>query len=158
VTPESATRLGQRARARLAFGEAAREASDYARALVPTGGEEHMKPGEFIIQARRLRVHQLRAACWAVILELASGTTWTDVAAACHMPEDDVRDRYEDAWEAFLAGSDAPWDGTEMGLLPPLPLSPLEAAKPLDEWCVQHMDPDDRVSNGAARPVSDNLF
>ena len=120
-----------RGRARLDVCNAAYDAAVYLTALVPTTSDNSLEPGELVTRARRARVHALRLLDNAVLCELASGTTWEQLAEALSLPSEVVRERYEAHWERFLNGESAPWpplDGVAA-----VPLTSRTAAD-LDEW------------------------
>jgi hypothetical protein len=127
--------------ARVYYGQAAAGASDYARALVPTRGEEHMRPGEFIQQARRFNLWAHEVMQSAVLLERAYGASWAQVAAAFGYTEDYVKARWEPIEQAWLDGSVAELaEGLTVESLVEPPSTRGEAlkiAEQLDQWVRQ---------------------
>lgn len=150
------TPADSRAKARIAYGQAAREVSDYARALVPTIGEDHMNPGEYIAQARHLALAAARVREMAVILEVLSGSSWEQIARALGPGRDaeQVREEYEGLAEEWLAAGAPMSDGN-----PDFPtgLIGVDAiAGALDAWVTRFADAHERRDLGR-RPFSDGL-
>lgn len=143
--------------ARVYFGQAAAGASDYARALVPTHGEEHMRPGEFILQARRFALWSHEVTQSAVLLERANGATWAQIAAAFGYEEEFVKARWAPVERAWLEGSSTSElaEGITVESLVEAPTGRAEAiklAEKLDAWVKQVAETEPNT-----RPVSDGL-
>ena len=160
--------LSDRARARVAYGLAAQRAADYARALVPTHGDQHMRRGEWIRQARRHLIysHALRDA--AVFLELADGATWAEVAEGLGLDEALVRERYEERLARWTAGEPAPAgprmaEGLAVTMVPPAETDVTWAdAEQLDRWFIHTSPPRDveaqrAIASSGDRPFTRNL-
>lgn len=140
--------------ARVYFGQAAAGASDYARALVPTIGESHARPGEYVQEARRLQVWVLEVMTAAVLVERANGASWAQVAAAFGYDEDFVRGRWAPVEQAWLDGENVQLgDELVIDSFIDAPTSHAEATKAaelLDMW-VRRENP------SHARPFTDGL-
>src|SRR3954454_16751090 len=83
---------GEIVEAYLFYGEAARDAADRACMLVG-GIAEPMAPRGRIRAAAALQVAVADVQYRAVLLELATGSSWGQVAAAMNMPAQPVRAR-----------------------------------------------------------------
>ena len=141
-------------RARLAFAVAARESADYSRGLVGDVGTP-MLPGERIRAARRLRVLAMTILDRAVLVELAAGTSWAEVADNLALPEAEVRRRYEEGFMVWSEGE--PPIGLNMTLwgdfgtaLDP-DSDPAGMAAALDLWFGRHSEPWEQATD---QPVS----
>lgn len=154
-----------RPRARVAVAEAWRDAADYATACVPTTGDRHIAAGEHIALARRLRVLALEVLDRSVMLALADGATWEEVADAYGLDEQTMRVRYGAAWKAYVDHDDpTPWRPTLDGVEVSWPSEPSNAdprivARQLDDWCARHIDADAATSRADLdRQVSRDLY
>lgn len=157
------------AASRIAFGDNARDISDFAAALVPTFSDAYAHPGEFVTQARQLRKMTVFLMSWAVLLERDRGASWSEIAAACGQDETWVRARWQPAeirWLAMRRGEvDPPENLEELLELPPGDLIIDEAdirkeAELLDAWCARRAAAADLTvddSPEARRPVSDGI-
>ena len=169
VSCADADSLSLRARGRLAYSLAAKRASEYARAQVPTTGDRHLQPGELMVTARRLvnYAHAVRDA--AVLAELSRGTTWEQLAASAGRTVEDMHAEHDDRVAMWLEGRPAPSgpvlaDGSRPALSPP-PADPrvgLPEAYALDSWVLRTADPLDPAYVDAAQvtrrhPVSAHL-
>ncbi len=96
--------ISQRAKARVAFSEAACELSRFAGALVSTRGDEHAEPGEAITQARRARNLANVLVMRAVTLELAAGTPWDVIGKRSGLGVEVARSRYEADYQSWQDG------------------------------------------------------
>jgi hypothetical protein len=139
--------LTVRAIARVAFGEAAREASEYARRLVPTVGDEQVRPGETIRAARQLRLLALNLVERAIVVERRNGASWVQIADAMNLPVDLALQRYQD----LPLDAEHPEDA-----VPICTDSTHERAAALDLWC-RTTGSGDRLLAGVARPFLDDL-
>lgn len=141
-------------RARLALAVAAREAADYAHGYVGDVSVP-MPAGERIRSVRRLRLMALAVLDRAVLVELADGASWQEVADSLGLPLDETLRRYQETADLW-AGADGPQAAGvgdfEVGLAGDL--DPAGTAAALDAWYVRHAEPwDARVD----RPVSSAL-
>lgn len=161
--------------ATLAVGVAARQVSDFARSMVPTGARVPAGDGrpvfDGVILADALRLAELAAAVVdaAVVLERESGTSWeeiTDTVAArahpAHDPDPNEQQRPQQRWSAVmqqwrhdldfaaLPGVAGPQD------LPAVLGDPVEeTAAELDGWVLHHHEIDD--PDLSATPVTDRM-
>lgn len=129
----------------------ARQLSDYARALVPTVGEAggvQRSRGEYVVTARRARLHALALLQAAVLLEYQQGATWEEIAGWLGVGW--TAESAEAAYGPLLAGdgNGPALEGGGRGVnLPPVPASPgWSDADELDRWCVVGTDPADQVA------------
>ncbi|GAY07128.1 hypothetical protein [Pseudonocardia sp. N23] len=153
--PVDGAPLTARAAAELAFAAAAREVSDVARSLLPTGSVRTSYAGTLVADARRLHALAGRALAAAVVVERADGTPWPDVAEATGEDPDGVRAHWEPLvvrWDAAMEQAAVPHAPDD----PDDPPAPVEAAvAELDGWVVRHREDDDPGSGD--HPVSDAL-
>jgi hypothetical protein len=121
-----------RARTRLAYSAALRDAAEYARSLVSTAADRLSHHGDHITRSRRLRVLDMRAATFAVFLELAEGASWHEVAHAAALDEDAARARWEPVWVLWCDGKEPPWHG--MAGVADLVVGSKRSAQVLEDW------------------------
>lgn len=140
-------------RARLAYAVASREVADYARGLVGDTATP-MLPGERIRAARRLRVLALSVLDRAVLVELAAGASWANVADALGLPEAEVRRRYQETAARWVSGQSPDEADLDLsiygdfstGLHPDSDPEGMAAA--LDAWYLRHSEPWDERADG----------
>ncbi|AWI32675.1 hypothetical protein [Streptomyces tirandamycinicus] len=123
-------RSQQAAEARLIAAAHAREASDFARAIVgSTSGAD--TAAERIRAGRRLRLLSLQVLQWTVRAEILRGTPWPELAAALGRDEESLRAEYEAGtlqWADRLADDAAAAEQS------------VEAARALDAWYRTHAE------------------
>lgn len=134
-------------RARVALAVAARDSADLARGLVGDVSTP-MVAGELIRKARRVRREALAIVDRAVLVELATGASWAQVAEAAGLPEDDVRRIYGPSWAAWADGdpqehADVSEQG--VGLLGDSDLA--GTAHSIDMWWRRHAEPWEDTDN-----------
>jgi hypothetical protein len=160
--------LLKHAAARVAFSMDAREMSDFAAALVPTGSDSYAQPGESIIQARQIRKLSAHFLTRAVLWERSRGVSWPEIAAAVGQSESWVRANWEPAeqrWLAYLTddGEIPPPQSIDEALhLPPgdVPTKDSDirkAAELLDDWCLRHNATSSLPIDEPAHPVTDGI-
>jgi len=140
--------LTGRASAELALGTAAREASDLARSLVPTGPVRMSYAGTLVAEARQLTALAGRVLAAAVAVERADGTPWADIAAATGEETEQARSR----WEPMVRHWDAAIEQAAVPGGPEDAPEPRAALAELDAWVVRHREPSD--AGAGDRPVS----
>lgn len=146
--------------ARVAFAAACAWLSDYAAAAVPTRGDSHMAPADYVEVIRRIKLGAQEGQFITVCLMLEEGATWDQVAQACSLPDTDAaKTIYMEKYRAWASGSRTPW--TKQGTRPALPESVYgdadEQAARLDEWCAARGLSDGPVVPGL-RAVTDGLY
>lgn len=152
------------ARCRIALGLMARRAIEQLRSIIPTEGDRELQPGELIRAARMVRALDLGPLEYAVVWELARGTTWAEVAAALGRTEADARSLYGEKAARWLADEPVPagpvlTDGSRPTGLPDTPdMITIKHAADLEAWYLRTRDPADRVAGtGTPRPVTGEL-
>lgn len=144
------------ARARVALAVALRDTADLARGLVGDVSTP-MVTGELIRKARRVRRDALAVVDRAVLVELANGASWAEVADAVGLDVEDALRVYGDTLEAWLAAEqDALDDGDQgVGLIGDQDLP--GTAHSLDQWWRRHADPWDVPAGIEGYPVARSL-
>lgn len=134
------------ARARVALASTSRELADAAHGIVTDLGG-NLGAGERIRRARRLRALSLQLTDLAVLVELADGAEWDDVAAALSVDTNEAVRTYAPTWVEWsvpgepAGGLGAPGEGD------------LEVtAETLDQWWRRHAEP--WAVDPAASPVA----
>ena len=121
--------------------QAARDVCDYTFGLA-AGVTTPQGPGEKIREWRRVRILGLTGLDRAVILELTTGTTWEEAAAALMLPTAEVIRRYGpvlEKWRTDVAAGQL--DATIYGDLTtglPADPEPEDTAITLDQWLQRH--------------------
>ncbi|MEQ7008449.1 hypothetical protein ABN028_19945 [Actinopolymorpha sp. B17G11] len=143
------------ARAGLAFITGLREVADHAHGLVVDVASPRL-PGELIRKVRReLRMPTLTALDRAVLVELAEGATWEQVADALALTVEETRARYEKTARMWSEGQ--PVDRMNVALFGDHAVGllhdqdPRGTAESLDAWWRRHAEPWDDVDD---RPVT----
>jgi len=153
--PVEGAPLTSRAAAELALAAAAREVSDFARSLVPTGPVRDSYGGRLVAEARQLTALAGRALAAAIVVERTDGTTWEEIAGSLGGDARAARAQWASAvehWEDAAEGAAVPRAADDPDE-PPVPVEEMIAE--LDAWVVRHREPDDPAA--AQRPVSDAL-
>lgn len=133
-----------RAMAHLELGVAAREVSDFARALVPTGPRPRGVYGGVVLSdARRIAELAARVLAAAVVLEREDGTTWQEIADVLEVTRSSAHKRWAPAVarRQGQSGNDG-IAGGEVAML----------VAELDAWAVRHREHLDPVPG--ERPLS----
>lgn len=131
-------------RARLALAVAARDAADHARGLIGDLGNAQ-SPGDRIRAARQLRALAMAVLDSAVLVEVAEGGDWADLALALGLTEGEARRRYAETVQMWLDGEDSP--GLDLAVFGSLgePMHPDEdpagVAESIDRWYQRHAEP-----------------
>lgn len=161
--------------ATLAVGVAARQVSDFARSMVPTGPRDPAQDArpvfDGVVLADALRLAELAAAVIdaAVVLERESGTSWEEitatVAARTHPargPDPDRPRSAQQRWSAMLAQWRHDLDYAALpGMAEPTDLPAVlgdraeDTVAELDGWVVRHHEIDD--PDITATPVTDRM-
>lgn len=126
-------------RAQLALAVRARDVADLARALV---GDLPLRqlPGEGIRAARLVRMLSLATLDAAVLLELARGSSWEEIAEALDMTPERVQEAYLEPWlRLHCAGAELDLLGDCVAFVPDE--SPEQLAVTLDQWFARHAEP-----------------
>ena len=153
--PVEGAPLTARAGAELALAAALREASDFARAMVPSAPTPEAYRGTLVADARRLTGLAGRALAAAIAVERADGTPWPEIARAIGDEPGHTREH----WEPMVRQ----WDVvTEQAAIPQ---APEDADDPpgsvetttaeLDAWIVRHREAD-AASAGSGEPAPDD--
>jgi hypothetical protein len=141
-----------RSLAQLALGVAAREASDYARSLVPTGARRATYDGTLLAGAVRLQELAQRVLECAIAVEREDGTDWGEIDDQLG-GKVDAR-AVEQRWRDQLARAGAPGDVDDE--LPGVLLDdPVAVARRLDDWVLRHRESLDPIDG--EHPVTDTL-
>lgn len=147
--------------AQLALGHAAREVSDFARNMVPTGRDRIAYDGAVLDGARRLRDLTDRVLAAAVLVEREDGTGWDEIADTLHTTRTEAHHQWSpvvDQWHDQILRADTPrpTDQHEPDPPPTALLNPPEhLAHQLDDWVLRHREPLD--PDHGPHPVTDTL-
>jgi hypothetical protein len=155
--PAPGAPLTSRALAHLALGVAARETSDFARGLVPTGPARSGYDGALLADAVRIAELAQRVLAAAVVVERADGTTWEEIGEALGITRQSAHKRWQPtvaAWDDQLEQASTPGPGAEDDPVARAAGPTLVAAE-LDEWVVRHREPRDPIEG--EHPVSEVL-
>lgn len=146
-----------RSLAQLALAVAARQASDYARGMVPTGSDRIAYDGLLLHNAVRLRQLADRLIEAAVIVEREDGTDWDEIARTLDQPHASARKQWEPVvqrWQEEVDIASIPGHH-DHGLPESLSDRPDDVAGDLDQWVVRHHEPLDPIVG--EHPVTDTL-
>lgn len=163
-----------RALTRLALSQALRELVDLSLSLVPTFGEEGLRPGSYAGVTRRIGVLYKRVRVLGVLNErIVLGAPWTVIDHYLGRPAGYCEEVFAEMEQRWRSGDPAPWapvfDAVDLAMLPevgieafPLRIGNLvEAARELDRFCLQHIPFDDHDRGHRRRellrPVSSGL-
>lgn len=148
-----------RALAHVEFGVAAREVSDFARGLVPTGPRPRgIYAGVVVSDARRVAELAARVLAAAVVVEREDGSTWQEIADALGVTRASANQRWAPTVTRWQDRSDRPCGDTDAsgspGAGPGGGRMGMVVAE-LDAWVVRHREHLDPIAGD--RPVSDAL-
>lgn len=138
-TPQAGTR------ARLALAVAARDAADHARGLIGDLGATQTT-GQRIGAARRLRALAMAVLDSAVLVEVAAGGDWAEIAPALGLTEGEARRRYAEIAQLWLEGEYsadldlAVFSGLHEANLHP-DTDPAGVAESIEQWFSRHVEP-----------------
>lgn len=143
-------------RARLALAVTGQEAADLGRGVVADVAVP-LAAGERITMTRRLRLLSIALVDRAVLVELADGASWEQVADALGVPVEEARRVYEPTWVAWSADAGfLAYDAGDRGVGMPADADAAGTAAALDSWCVRHAEPwDEPVSEPVSRILTD---
>ena len=136
-----------RIRALLATAHQGVVVADWARTIVCDLGTP-MSTRDRIRQWRTLRLHAMAAVDRCVLMELAAGAAWDEVAEAYGLSEEELRARFDPALAAAAnrGPGEQPWDPTgEMRVGSALDSDVDGTVASLDSWIARHCDPWDQV-------------
>lgn len=141
-----------RAMAHLELAVAARDVSDFARTLVPTGPRPRgVYGGVLLSDARRIAELAARVLAAAVVLEREDGTTWQEIAGTLEVTRSSAHKRWAPVvtqWQAQVA------EASVSGAVAGSAVAGGEVAMlvaELDAWVVRHREHLDPVPS--ERPV-----
>jgi hypothetical protein len=144
--------------AHLALGSVAREASDFARGLVPTGAGRGGYDGALLADALRIAEFAEQVLAAAVVVEREDGTTWEEIGAVLGVTRSSAHKRWQPVaqrWNEQMERAAVRGRVDDEGLPEVLADPPGLVARRLDEWVVRHREPGDPIAG--EHPVSDAL-
>lgn len=133
-----------RVRANLALAVAARDTADHARGLVGDLGRANMT-GDLIRAARRVRALAMATLDSAVLVEVAAGRDWAEIALALGLTEGETRRRYAETAQLWLDGEDS--TALELAVFGSVgeamhpDSDPAGLAESLEQWYLRHAEP-----------------
>jgi hypothetical protein len=137
--------LTSRATAQLTLGVAARQASDYARSMVPTGSYQDGYEGLVVADAVRLVEHARQVLAAAVVAERADGTSWEEIADVLDTTPASAQTRWQpivSEWDAQVELAAVP--GRNPHDFPDVLIDlPTLTAAELKAWVLRHHEPND---------------
>lgn len=107
----------------------ARDLADDARAVLGDACAD-LPRGELLAKARRARMLAQSLVDRAVMVELAAGATWAEVAEGIGLPVEVALKVYGPTWEVWLEDGSEPADADQVG-----------TAEALDQWWRRHAEP-----------------
>lgn len=156
----------RRALARLALSHAYAEVADFAAGGVPTVSDEYGDPWDYVDHAARLVAIAQDVLARAVVYARERGGTWTTIAEALEITDEQARDRYDAVVDQWADALNRPWERSGRFLASRMPegtSGPNQTAAVLDRWCLRHLEENNGARHNARhgaiedRMVSANL-